>query len=261
MVLHKLADVLHEIGENVVLVTESVERPKEYPVVGQDEFNKGGAWRIGDADWVVYPEIVDGNPLQGLNVVRWLLNIPGERGGNADYGKNDLFFHYSHNFCPGMFESSGLLRVADYGLAYFKSTKRTRMGIAVMIRKSQSYRKSHFLERIGWPVVDFLSGLDRAILNRYFNSIAVFVSYDTETYHSVQAALSGALSIVVPRKERSRNDFYNHGAMKYGVAYGLKGIPWALRTRKRLRHYLEEMRGKDRETVISFADYLRKELA
>ena len=257
MVLHKLADVLDQLNENVILVTEKVEATKDYAVVTEEEFVTSKMWSVTSDDWVVYPEIVDGNPLKGENVVRWLLNVPGARGGKADYGTNDLFFHYSHNFCPDGIESAGLLRVVDYGLEYFKSEKRTRLGFAAMIRKSRDYRNGHFLERAGWPVVDFLSGLERRVLNRYFNSLAVFVSYDTETYHSVQAALSGALSIVVPRKERKRADFYNHGAMKYGVAYGIRGIPWALFTRKKLREYLRESEREDQHSVEAFVAHLK----
>lgn len=260
MVLHKLADVLHDLGEQVVLVSGSVKNEKEYPVVTEAEFTFSEHLKPTSNDWVLYPEIVDGNPLNGVNVVRWLLNVPGERGGNKQYGSNDVFFHFSSNFSTPDFKSSGLLRIADYGLEYFKSEKRTRMGFAIMIRKSRSYRSSHFLERAGWPVMDFLSGLDRKVLNRYFNSLAVFVSYDTETYHSVQAALSGALSVVVPRKGRSRKDFYNHANRKYGVAYGIRGIPWALATRKKLRESLISAEATDRKSVVDFVHLLKSRL-
>lgn len=258
MVLHKLPDVIHSLGFEVVLVTSRIESAKSYPVLSEEDLMAHECLKIEDDDWVVYPEIIDGNPLGIKNVVRWLLNVPGERGGNMKYGKDDLYFHYSHNFISENHPTSGLLHVGDYGLDYFKREKRTRFGFSIMIRKSRDYRNGHFLERAGWPVVDFLGGLERSVLNRYFNSLAIFVSYDTETYHSVQAALSGALSIVVPRKERSRKDFYNHGAMKYGVAYGLRGIPWALITRKRLRDYLNAQEEEDKKTVISFLNFLQQ---
>lgn len=255
--LHRLADILYELGEDVCLVTSRTNGEKSYPVVECQFEQAPPGLEVEEDDWVVYPERLDGNPLQAKNVVRWLLNVPGARGGSMKYGENDLFFHFGPNFRTKAFQSSGLLRVHDFELGVFKKSKRKRLGIAIIIRKSRSYRKSHSLEKVGVPVVDFISDLKRDQVAKFMNSLLVFVSYDTESFHSVQAALSGALSVVVPRRELTRSDFYRSEIMKYGVAYGFRGVPWAILTRHKVESHLRAVEEKDLKTVTDFVSILR----
>lgn len=53
---------------------------------------------LGVRPIAVYPEVIDGNPLQGSVVVRYLLNKPGFIGGSGAYGENDLYFAYKSDF-------------------------------------------------------------------------------------------------------------------------------------------------------------------
>lgn len=54
---------------------------------------------LGRTPIVVYPEVVSGNPLSGPVVVRYILNREGFLTGNGlQAGRNDLFFHYAHDF-------------------------------------------------------------------------------------------------------------------------------------------------------------------
>jgi O-antigen biosynthesis protein len=52
---------------------------------------------VTDDDVVIYPEIVNGNPLNAKNVVRWLLNIPGVCGGDGIYKESDLIYCFLPN--------------------------------------------------------------------------------------------------------------------------------------------------------------------
>ncbi|MCK9362292.1 MAG: hypothetical protein M0P74_01635 [Syntrophales bacterium] len=49
---------------------------------------------VTDDDVIIYPEIVNGNPLRAKNVVRWLLNVPGICGGDGKYLNTDMVFFY-----------------------------------------------------------------------------------------------------------------------------------------------------------------------
>lgn len=44
---------------------------------------------------VLYPEVVEGNPLDASVVVRWILNFPGLLGGHTQYEATEVCFGYS----------------------------------------------------------------------------------------------------------------------------------------------------------------------
>jgi predicted O-linked N-acetylglucosamine transferase (SPINDLY family) len=46
-------------------------------------------------DIVIYPEVVAGNPLKALRVVRYLLNVPGKLAGTKKYASHELLIAYS----------------------------------------------------------------------------------------------------------------------------------------------------------------------
>ena len=48
---------------------------------------------VGDSI-VVYPEVVQGNPLRARRVVRWVLNDPGLLGGDTRYDDDEMVFVY-----------------------------------------------------------------------------------------------------------------------------------------------------------------------
>ena len=69
------------------------------------------AREITEDDIVIYPEVVEGNPIRAKKVVRWLLNVPGGCGpSHGDkFAPTDLIFCYLERFkYPGM---KGLLFV------------------------------------------------------------------------------------------------------------------------------------------------------
>lgn len=52
----------------------------------------------------IYPESIPGNPLGTLNVIRWVLNIPGLLGGNIHFD-NDIIWAYTKNLSNKLKES------------------------------------------------------------------------------------------------------------------------------------------------------------
>jgi hypothetical protein len=70
----------------------------------------------------------------------------------------------------------------------------------------------------------------------------MFVSYDTMTYHSIQAALCGCISIVIPDANISKEEWVQKAPInKYGIAYGLNDIAWAKQTMHLVRDHLESL--------------------
>lgn len=47
---------------------------------------------------VIYPEVIEGNPLKAKNIVRYVLFYPGENGGKKQYHNSELIFSYSKDF-------------------------------------------------------------------------------------------------------------------------------------------------------------------
>jgi len=63
-------------------------------------YSFGGAClgEISDDDWVIYPEIVKGNPLNAKNVIRYVLYTPGVNGGDVVYDSSELVITHDHKW-------------------------------------------------------------------------------------------------------------------------------------------------------------------
>ncbi|WP_342651042.1 glycosyltransferase [Pseudomonas sp. REB1044] len=102
-VLHMLCDALNQSGQEAY-VTASVVNPDlitpklNADLIAQHQFQ-------GLSPIIVYPEIIDGNPLNGQTVVRYLLNRPGFLHGEGLYAEDDILFSYTKPLLmPGMSE-------------------------------------------------------------------------------------------------------------------------------------------------------------
>ena len=93
-------------------------------------------------DWIaIYPEIVNGNPLNVPNVVRWFLHTPGFHTGQVAYGPGEYHVDF-YNFA-GDFEdvrshrAAHALRVVAYPFEYYNLdgalSPADREGVAYLI--------------------------------------------------------------------------------------------------------------------------------
>lgn len=100
-VMHMLCDALNRSGQEAY-VTANVLNPELITpqlTDGVIELHR----KQGLEPIVVYPEIIDGNPLKGNTVVRYLLNQVGFVEGQGLYGEDDLLFAYVRGLLrPGM---------------------------------------------------------------------------------------------------------------------------------------------------------------
>jgi hypothetical protein len=59
--------------------------------------------------------------------------------------------------------------------------------------------------------------------NLELNRFRYFISYDHHTYHNVQAALAGCISIVIPSNEKSKEDFFLESPERRNyISYGFQ---------------------------------------
>ncbi|RTL54740.1 MAG: hypothetical protein EKK40_02850 [Bradyrhizobiaceae bacterium] len=96
---------------------------------------------------VIYPEIVQGNPLHAPNVVRYLLNRPGFLGpaGLDDYGEGDYFVHFAEEFRPPALQSRLLrLPLVDTGVFKPPQAEDERQGFLL-------YNARHTPDRSSFP--------------------------------------------------------------------------------------------------------------
>lgn len=192
---------------------------------------------------VIYPEIIVGNPLQAKHVTRWILNTPGVIGGDGIYGPNDLIYKYANYFnAPDESRVSGILSAFETNLEIFQD-----FGMQRDIKRSYAQKK--FKGEINEPedsvrIDGIPSKGGNRMLAHIFNTSQTFYNYDNASFHSVQAALCGCLSIIhddgkiTPQEWRKKSDCF-----RYGIAYGTspREIKWAGETIGFVRNYMKEL--------------------
>lgn len=193
---------------------------------------------------VVYPEIIDGNPLNGATVVRYLLNQPGFIEGNGQYGEDDLFFAYTRALLqPGMDEES-LLYLPAPDLRIFTPPTQADKRIPGKVCYYQGRRGQGRIDPAllppdavevtpQWPA----SWEELADL---FQQCEYFYCAESSGMAG-EAALCGCIGIIIP-SEWAPHKLGENETKSHGVAWGLEPeeLERARRTQPLLRESLLE---------------------
>ena len=144
---------------------------------------------------VVYPEVVDGNPLKAKNIVRWLLNKPNAFAHRADFTENELTFCFNKcfndiNINP---DENTLTIFHCMWETYRRTNFGKRSGCCYLIRKGK-YRDD-LPKAFDGPVID---GKSHEEIAQIFNECEYCISYDTHTAYTVYARICGCIPIVIP---------------------------------------------------------------
>jgi hypothetical protein len=88
-------------------------------------------------------------------------------------------------------------------------------------------------------------------LLKLFNTHKTFITYDNNTFHSIQAALCGAISIVIPDGKLTEKEWRNSTKRKYGIAYGnnKEQIDFALNTIDNLKELIKSELNRSHEEI------------
>lgn len=211
---------------------------------------------------VIYGETIIGNPLEATHVVRWIMNTPGVSGGNGVYELTDHIFQYHPWFeVDKRYQVRGPLTAIDldYQLkTYQNKNLPNRKGGAYIIRKGRD--KIHDQHPADFICADeLLEQMTDEEAATFFNSIETFISYDDMTFISVQAALCGCYSIIIPGEgERSLENLQKINRIK-GVAYGFEDREWVQKTAHELRPYFEAVNSENLATIKGFYGYCERE--
>lgn len=199
----------------------------------QDELN----------EWiVVYPEITFGNPLGGVNVVRWLLHKPGFHTGNIYYGPNEIYFKNGDwlddfNYLNSTTSKTHLL-IYQFPNEYYNDnfSSSARAGTAYCIRKGK-------FREIDYDLTDaiLIDGKKHSEISAILKKVKNFISFDPYTNFIYFASVSGCNSIVIPEPGITEEMWFPNANDRLGVAYGFENIEKAKSTRDLLRTHLRNM--------------------
>lgn len=205
---------------------------------------------------VIYPEIVDGNPLNARRVVRWFLNKPGVITGRVTFGPGELYFYYQQVFDDPAINpnpDNQLLQVALLDSIYTRRNFGVRHGTCYILRKGRDRVLDPSV--LDGPVLDGLSHEETA---EAFNRYEYCVSYDAYTMYSYYATLCGCKSIVVPQPGVSKQVWQPNEQLAYGIAYGMEDLPHAVATAGKMEHHLRELKQKNLDAVSIFRTKCRE---
>ena len=195
--------------------------------------------------------------------------FPGIVGGPEpqDYDHKNYIACFASSFCEP-FDKSVFhvfnFRVIDHQLdAYRNLPKNPRMG---NISFASAYKNQYFSISRKQNIDHEYSALNKSYYGRaiplhqnkrqrleMYSSINYFYSLNALTYRSVEAALAGAISIVIPVAGVSKEEWFESTESSfYGVAYGEDDIPNALATLPLLLPYLKKEHRNQNALAISF---------
>ena len=223
-------------------------------------------WKHFDIDQtvVICGEALKGVPFDAKHVVRWIMNTPGVCGGDGLYSESDHIFQY-HPWYPvnEKYKIRGLLTAIDLDhqlKTYQNKNMPERKGGAYLVRKGRD--KKHNQHPADFVHADpLLEKMTDEEATDFFNSIETFISYDDMTFISVQAALCGCKSIIIPGEDdRSEENLKKINRIN-GVAYGFDDQEWVNSTAHQLRPHFEALNAENLATIKGFYEYCEKTIS
>ncbi len=203
---------------------------------------------------MIYPEIVEGNPLGARHVVRWLLNKPGAITGQVAYGLDELIFHYAPHFLPHGHQAVDDTRLYIRHIPthiYHQTNFGPRLGTCHLVRKGRD------LDEVHHPSDSIqIDGLPHELVARIFNVCEEFISYDLHTAYSLFAALCGCKSVVVPREGITMESWKSGSSEneRAGIAYGRDDIFRAQATLPDLKLQILDVENENRRQTLNFVN-------
>jgi hypothetical protein len=201
---------------------------------------------------VIYPEIIQNNPLSAKKFVRWFLYFKSYENYDTKIQAKNLNIFYSEHFKKGSSSTPldyAILNLKWYHPAYFKKSTSKRQGICYQIRKQDSN------EQVNLPKDAIkIDGLSHEEIANIFHSCEYFFSYDMYSFYSVYASISGCKSIVIPKVDVSEDEWRPDISARYGIAYGEKRIQWALETRLNLLNDIKNQKVKEDKQLNAFIE-------
>lgn len=254
MILHYISKKLLDFGDRVCM---------NYPFYdGCEKLTKDFFKNLKTEDWILIATENDFR-LQSINLKTVRLILFSSKNIEK-YRTDELVLQYGKSFTVGTkFENSPSIRPIVTNLSFWKDLGCKRSEIPLILIKKGHLPKDKIIKgKIIDDVIqmnDTRETIDFELL-KLFNTHKTFITYDNNTFHSVQAALCGAISIVIPDGKLNEKEWRKSTRREYGIAYGNneEQINFALNTTDSLKKIIENelIRSNDeihflRETVLS----------
>lgn len=254
-VMHKLCHLLNTFGFEAYLMPIYLKDEfhvyyENTPIVTPEILNN-----ISDCI-VIYPEGIQYNPLQSKNIVRWILGPPRLEDA-ATWSKNDMIFWYmDYYYVDSIGQFDNQLFVTETHSDIFYNKNYTRSGSSYCIRKCKDPKFIHPNDSMFIP---YHAAGDLIGLAELFNRTEKFYCYDNYTFLSVQAAMCGCISIVVPDGTKTKKEWLSGSKLtKYGIAFGEDDIIRAKETLPLLLRELEQVNLDTKKQIYIFIDKCKK---
>lgn len=217
---------------------------------------------IDDSTVVVYPEIIEGNPLNAKHVVRWMLcglGVHSKRDIYKTWGNEDLVFHYSA-FNGGYSLHDVEILHAIWLDPTMKDNHLPRSGSCYLFKKASSFHKKITMIHPKDAILIDSCSLEEVI--DIFNRTEYFYCYDPYSFYTTIAALCGCIPIVYPIEGLSKEDWVKTKSTSLvcpraqknlsGIAYGIEDIQYAKETLCDVRRDKADLIEFGKKTVRSF---------
>lgn len=199
---------------------------------------------IANGHWVVYAEIVKGNPLKAKNVIRYVLNVPGLLGGDKTYDSSELLFSWNSYISKHSWNSP-ILRTPCIDLSICKDNGLPRKGTCFMVYKGWNVPRRPELEQ-----TEIKGQYNQQQLFDLFNVSEVFYTYDDMTAATDEARLCGC-PVVILNENSDKHDLLNEN--KYGLAFNLSELDWTRKTLPKFKDgYLKQYGVEFEKQLITF---------
>lgn len=224
---------------------------------------------IDDNAIIIYPEVVQGNPLNKPCVVRWIL-APIGMNCNSNiantWDKNNLVYYFNSDvkFVQNP-EKIGniykLLTIIHIDPIIKRTNFGERTGICFATRKHYAHKNPINYYIFEDKLHEIPCSFSKSQCVEYFNKCKMFVSYDPMTFLIIMAAISGCISVVYPLDNLTKLEWINISAAAeyvkskgldnlYGIAYGLEDIPYAIDTIHLVKEQWEDIQKFNKEMSI-----------
>ena len=235
LILHYISKKLIEFGDRVYM---------NYPFYkGCERLTDDIVKNLNPKEWIL---ITTENDFRLHKINFKTVRIILFTGKNIEkYRSDELIFQYGKSFTIGTkFENAPSIRPIVTNLNFWKDLGCQRSEMPLILIKKGNISKDKIIKG---KIIDGIINMDGTReevdceLLKLFNTHKTFITYDNNTFHSTQAALCGAISIVIPDGKLNEKEWRNSTKREYGVAYGNseEQINFALNTTDDLKKIIE----------------------
>lgn len=252
-VLHMLCDALIRSGYEAY-ISAAVGNPRLMtPRLTNDVTALHKAQKIEPI--IIYPEVVDGNPMGGNVVVRYLLNQPGFLRAVSPYDENDILFSYTRELLqPGMAQDR-VLYMPAVNISIFCPPTDPAQRIPGKICYYQGRQGTALIDPalLGPDSIEITPGSPGSWeeLAAVFQQCEFFYCSEPSGL-AAEAALCGCVAVVIPSQYAPR-PLSNHENNSYGVAWG--NTPQAIETARQTLPLLRQSLLRHQENFWASLDH------